>query len=277
MVYLAILLIVGWISVHPPRTPVFASPGSMGTPQETVRIEGEAGFLWAWWVPAENPKGAVVLAHGYCMNRAELAGEAALLWKHGYSCLLLDFRGHGQSQAAPCSFGWRERRDVAVAVRWVRERVDGPVGIYGSSMGAAACAFAQAEDASLADFVILDSSYDRLASAILGWWRFLGGRPLMWALAPTAVVAAPLAKINPFSIQVEDACRQITVPTLVMHGLADNLALPKEAEENANALAGPKAIAWFEGMRHSEARWEKPVEYRNALLTFLRDHHFVKD
>ncbi|CAN5427010.1 hypothetical protein BH11ARM2_BH11ARM2_08530 [soil metagenome] len=276
-IYLAVLLVVGWISVHPPRTPIFASPGSTGTPQETIRLEGEAGPLVAWWVPAEHPIGSVLLVHGYCMNRAELAGEARLLWERGFSCLLLDLRGHGQSHTAPCGFGWRERRDVAVGARWLRERVPGPVGLFGSSMGAAASAFAQAEDGTLGDFLILDSSYDRLSSAILGWWRFLGGRSLMWALAPTTIVAAPLAKVNPFKIQVEEACRKIQVPTLIMHGLADNLALPKEAQENFDALTGPKEIAWFKGMRHSEARWEKPAEYRLALLTFLRDHHFVDD
>ncbi|RYG42885.1 hypothetical protein EON79_18045, partial [bacterium] len=80
-VYLLVILIVGWISVHPPRTPIFASPGSMGAPQETVRIQGETGPLTAWWVAAENPRGAIILVHGYCMNRAELAGEAQMLWE----------------------------------------------------------------------------------------------------------------------------------------------------------------------------------------------------
>ncbi|RYG33667.1 hypothetical protein EON81_17625 [bacterium] len=208
------------------------------------------------------------------MRRPE-GGEAFMLWERGYSCLLLDVRGHGRSGRGRCGFGWREKRDVAVAVRWVRERVQGPVGLYGSSMGAASSAFAQAEDPTLADFVILDSSYNRLASAILGWWRFLGGNALMWALAPTAVIAAPIAGLNPFRIKVEDACRRITVPTLVMHGTADNLALPEEAQANFDALAGPKALVWFEGMKHSEARWEKPAEYRRVLVGFMTDNEFL--
>lgn len=269
LLYAAVIWLVAWVSLHPPRTPVFASPGSFGPHQETVRIEGQAGPLAAWWLPGEDEDRAVVFVHGYCMNRAEFAAEAFFLRQLGWSVLLIDLRGHGRSARALCGFGWREKQDVATAVAWLRKRHSGKVFLVGSSMGAAASAFAAAEDPKLADGLVLDSAYGRLAGAILGWWRFLGGKPLMYALFPTSVLAIPLARLNPFRITVTDACRRIQIPTLVLHGAGDSLALPPEAEANYAALAGPKKLVFFDRCGHSEARWEKPAEYRKQLLDWL--------
>jgi fermentation-respiration switch protein FrsA (DUF1100 family) len=173
--------------------------------------------------------------------------------------------------------GLYEARDVEAAVAYARKRVPGArIGLLGSSMGAAASAIACGNHPGLADVLVLDSAYSRLSSAVIGWWRFVGGRPLAVALAPTVLFAAPLAGFNPFKVDVSRYLASAgSVPTLVLHGDADTLALPSEAERNFQACEGPKEIVWFPRMGHSEARWELADQYSAALFAFLERHEFV--
>jgi pimeloyl-ACP methyl ester carboxylesterase len=269
--YLLIVLGIAWLSLHPLRTPIFISPGLLGSPQEEITIHTEKHVLRGWWVQGRIDV-VVVHVHGYLMNRAELAPVAFQLWRYGASNLLIDLRAHGRSGGRMCSLGLREREDVAAALRYARERAPGAkIVVIGSSMGSAASALALAEDPSLADLLVMDSGYSRLSSAILGWWRFLGGEVLKTILAPTVYLAAPMAGFNPFSVDIAKALAKIgSKPILHLHGTKDSLALPSEAMRNFEACAGPKEIVWFEGYGHSEYRWEQPEKYMAALLGFLR-------
>jgi pimeloyl-ACP methyl ester carboxylesterase len=274
VLYVALMFGIAWFSLHPVRTPVFFSPGMLGAPQENWDIESEGLRLRAWWIPADGAKTVAVLSHGYLMNRAELAPLAYTLWRRGISCLLLDLRAHGRSQGKQSYLGLREAEDVAAGVRAARAQVPGAkVVLIGSSMGSAAGVFAAAKYPGIADALILDSCYSKLSSAILGWWRLIGGRLLETLLWPTTLFATPIAGFNPFSVDVSVALHQAgEVPVLLIHGDKDDLALPREAERNRAACQGPAEIVWLRDCGHSEGRWERPVEYERAVLAFLENH-----
>lgn len=276
--YLALMFGIAWFSLHPVRTPVFFSPGMLGAPQENWDIESDGLRLRAWWIPADGATTVAVLSHGYLMNRSELAPLAYTLWRRGISCLLLDLRAHGRSQGKQSYLGYREADDVAAAVRAARAEVPGAkIVLIGSSMGSAAGVFAAAKYPGIADALVLDSCYSKLSSAILGWWRLIGGRFLERLLWPTTLFATPIAGFNPFTVDVSVALHRAgEVPVLILHGDKDTLALPSEAERNLAACAGPAEIVWLADCGHSEGRWERPVEYERAVLTFLERHGLVE-
>jgi pimeloyl-ACP methyl ester carboxylesterase len=271
--YLLLMFLVAWVSIHPPRLPVYLSPSVMGAPQEAVQFSPDG--LRGWWV--EGGPDVAVFAHGYLMNRSELAPVAYKLWKEGMSCLLIDMRGHGRSPAGKVTFGLEERHDVRAAVAFARERKPGgKIALVGSSMGSAASALAMGDDPAMADVLVLDSCYGRLASAILGWWRFLGGKLLMALLWPTAIVTMPLAGFNPFQVDVSRALARLeSVPVLILHGECDDLALPSEALHNFDSCPGPKRLVWFPRSGHSEFRWEQADLYYTSLIDFLREHGLI--
>ena len=45
-IYIAGVVGVAYLSLHPPRIPLFTSPGAFGAPQEEVRIPFDADLLW---------------------------------------------------------------------------------------------------------------------------------------------------------------------------------------------------------------------------------------
>jgi pimeloyl-ACP methyl ester carboxylesterase len=271
LAYIFGIVLAARISLHPPRIPLFSSPGAFGAPQEDIVMEpAEAIVCPGWWVQAENPRAIAILAHGYAMNRAELAPQAYQLWRSGVSCLLFDFRAHGRSRGGCSTIGWRERQEVAAAVALAKERQPGvPLVLIGSSMGSAACAFALATNPELANGLVLDSSYSRLSNSVPGWWRFVGGMPLQVLLWPVLPVAALLAKIQPHKIDVAEALEKIHIPVLVLHGDKDDLATPSEAERNLAALPEDTKAVWFAGCGHTEGRWLQPEVYWNSVDSFI--------
>ncbi len=266
--YLGVIFVVAWLSLHPPRTPVFSSPGAFCAPQEEIWLEPEPGIeLSGWWVKAENARAVIVLCHGYVMNRAELAPVAFRLWQEGYSCLLFDFRAHGSSRGGICSIGDRERRDVAAACKLARLRAPNlPIILIGSSMGSAAAALALGDEPALADGLVLDSSYSVLKNAIPGWWRFIGGRAAVFLLWPVMSIAALLAHLNPAKVDVREALLKLDhIPIAVLHGDRDDLVVVSEAERNMEALPSSTRITWFAGCGHTEGRWLLPDQYWTAI------------
>jgi len=278
VVYLLVLFAIAWISLHPFRIPTYLSPGSLGAAQENIAFESDGNTLRGWWVPAEESDAVMIFSHGYMMNKCEFTPDAAYWSKHGISGLLFDHRAHGHSGGKVCCFGVHEQTDIVAAVRFAREKKPGAkIILVGSSMGSASIAFALAKNPDLADLVILDSCYSRLGSASLGWWRFLGGKFLMFLLSPTVIIAAPMVGFNPFKVDVAKAVGHLShIPVLFLHGNRDTLALPSEAERNIAAHAGSHTVVWFDGCGHSEARWIQPDKYQYALGEFLQENGIIR-
>ncbi|MBI1334610.1 MAG: alpha/beta fold hydrolase [Armatimonadetes bacterium] len=275
ILYLLLLLGVAYCFVFPFRTPIFISPGFLGVPQEWIEFEdsGTGRLLRGWWVPKEDPEVVMVCAHGYMMNRAELAPFAPRFQNWPIAFLFFDLPAHGASRGRKSGFGYKERTAVASAVAEAKRRYpNAKIVLAGSSMGAAASAFALAESPNLADALILDSCYDRLVEAITGWWLFIGGKTLQYVLYPASFFGMPLSGVNPFRIVVSSALAKIAKPTLILHGGADTLAPPSAAKTNFDALAGPKSMVIFDGRNHSEARWEEPDRYFEAIEAFLQEN-----
>lgn len=278
LVYLLFLCLIVWVSLHPKRLPFFISPGLLGAPQSEVEFSSRDGVtLRGWWIEAAEPKAVVVLVHGYIMNRSEMTPVAYHLWRLGCSCLVFDLRAHGRSGGSSTGLGWLERADVAAAIAWASARhPDTKVAVIGSSMGGAAAAFALGYGLARPDAVVLDSAYSTLDSAVLGWWRFLGGKTLAWILAPTLLLSAVFVRFRPRDVDVARALSQAPeTPVLILHGKRDNLALPSQALRNFEACRRG-TLEWFDNCGHSEGRLNQPEKYLAVLQRFLEEHGVVR-
>jgi uncharacterized protein len=141
------------------REPVTRTPAEVGLPFEPVRFPATDGVgIKGWFVPAQGngaePAPAIVFVHGWMWNRSgNVAGKVPIddrdvdflpatkaLHDAGYSVLLYDVRGHGESEKGKgfLSFGPVEKRDFVGAVTYLRSRADvdsDRIGSIGISMG----------------------------------------------------------------------------------------------------------------------------------------------
>ncbi|WP_164519674.1 alpha/beta hydrolase [Nocardioides ferulae] len=129
----------GFTAGLPPRPALGdRTPADLGLAYEDVRLPTADGVdLAGWWVPSENG-GAVVLLHGAGSTRTAVLDEAGVLADAGWGVLLLDARGHGESEGSGMDFGWWGESDVAAALDFVAAQAGVSaerIGLLGLSMG----------------------------------------------------------------------------------------------------------------------------------------------
>jgi pimeloyl-ACP methyl ester carboxylesterase len=209
----------------------------------------------AWWrnaveVPVErkSARGTVVLLHGYLQNRAFLVPWAVALAEHGYRCVVVDLRGHGQSTGQHIGFGAFEARDISLVIDdldrrgWDVSRV----GLFGVSYGASIALLTAGRDARIATVVALEpfASADRAIPELLR--AAFPGRAKGISDAQFAAAHAKVAKIGGYdwhSADIPAALARSRAPVLFAHGEADRWLSPAHSRDLAVLAPNGSALA----------------------------------
>jgi pimeloyl-ACP methyl ester carboxylesterase len=269
---------------------------------EVVRLRSRDGLrLSGRWLPASEPTSdwspdpyeAILLLHGWSGSVAPDAVEFGPFLRRTAGVFALDFRGHGESDPSPTTFGLREVEDVAGALAWLGERGIKRVGIFGTSMGGIT---ALAAAVVLGDGTLPGADADVDATAA----ETDAPRPRIAGIVtesvppdlPTAIrnrlhgpMGGPLR--GPVSRQLWTAAAQrlgadaratepirviglIDVPVLLIHGDADE-TVPLEEGRRLLAVAGGNVEQWVvPGAAHSRAHATGPRAYEERVSEFLR-------
>ena len=265
---------------------------------EVVRLRSRDGLrLSGRWLPLEleeawvaDPHDAILLLHGYSGSIAPDLVEYGPFLRRTAGVLGLDFRGHGESDPAPTTFGMLEVEDVAGALAWLGERGITRVALVGTSMGGIAAieSVAILGDRTLAG----PDAHTSLTRAPID-----APRPRIVAVVAESVaggVEVPVANRirSPFRRFIarrlfDAAARRLgadprdtepgrviglvePVPLLLIHGAADS-TVPVGEGQRLMALAGPSAEHWIvEGADHSRAHAVAGQDYERRVTDFLR-------
>jgi fermentation-respiration switch protein FrsA (DUF1100 family) len=271
--YLGVGLFVAARLSAPTNAPMETTPASVGLEFEEVRIQSQDGLsLSAWWVETPGAKRAALLVHGWggAKDDAHVLATASVYARAGYSVLMLDLRGHGESAPARRTLGLREVRDARAAVAWLEGRGFGPesVVLHGWSMGGATVirvapgtgVSAVVEEAAYADLPLLlrdelpkNSGLPRLFNP----GTLLAGRLFLdfdaWEVRPAR--------------QARALCRE-DVPLLLIHSTDDEVVPFQHARLLEEAC--PQATFWrLESYEHVEAYLHP--EYEERLFGFLEE------
>ncbi len=123
---------------HPDRELV-ATPEDVGLRYEEVTFTTEDGVrLHGWWVPAPEPRGAVLFCHGNAGNVSHRLNSLKLFHDLGLTALAFDYRSYGRSDGTVSETG--TYADVRAAWRFLVEgRGIRPerIVLFGRSLGAA--------------------------------------------------------------------------------------------------------------------------------------------
>ena len=277
--YLLASAIIALVLTVPRRAPLEGNPQlTLGLPFEQVRLSarGEPIELAAWFIPAPAafpPGRAIIMVHGkdgcrtcgYGGTALRLAGR---LQERGFSVLMLELRGHGQSGDGRFTFGIRERRDVQGAVDWLLARgfAPGRIGLIGESMGAATSIGAAADEPAIGALVA-DSAYAELMPVLEQEFPRVTGLPAFLVpgavLLGRAVVGEDIASSRP----IDEIGRIAPRPVMLIHAAGD----PVIAAEHSRRLAATAGVeAWvlpYEGHVATFAR--APDEYVERVAAFF--------
>jgi uncharacterized protein len=240
------------------------------------------------WRP--DPHEAILLLHGWSGSIAPDLVEYGPFLRRTAGVLGLDFRGHGESDDAPTTFGLHEVEDVAGALAWLGERGITSVALFGTSMGGITA---------LASIVVLGDG--SLPSADVD-----PSAPAHDVAAPRPVIVGAVADSVPPEVTVgvanrmrvpfrgfvaarifEEAGRRVggdiratepiriiglteSVPILLIHGNGD-ATVPLKAGRRLAAAAGANVEHWeVASAAHSAGHATAPAEYEARVETFLR-------
>jgi fermentation-respiration switch protein FrsA (DUF1100 family) len=265
---------------------------------EVVRFRSRDGLRLAGrWLPAidddgwaADPHEAILLLHGYSGSIAPDLVEYGPFLRRTANVLGIDFRGHGDSDPGPSTFGMLEVEDIAGALAWLGERGITRVAMLGTSMGgmAAIAAVAVLGDGSLpaADIdpsptratvdaprptivaVVADSTAPEaeipVANRLRGpFRRFVTGRVFDAAARRLGADPRDLEPARVIGL-VEP------VPLLLIHGDADTTVPLADGQRLAD-LAGPDATHWIVPRAdHSQAHATAGQDYERRVTDFLR-------
>jgi pimeloyl-ACP methyl ester carboxylesterase len=269
---LIVLPIVAGQLLIAPR-PRQIGPPSAGLGAEPVAFESDSGSrIRGWLLPGQDPqKATVVLAHGKGGDRRAMLSRAGFLRVAGYTTLVFDFQGHGESPGDGITMGYQESFDVRAAVAFMRDRRPGRrVCVIGRSLGGAACLIG--DDPIDADALILESVYPTLDDAIanrmeqrFGWLGRLG-TPLL-TLQGYFLLGVPADACRPI-----DGIREFPNPVLLIAGVDDRHTTLAESRRMFEAARGPKELWAVERAGHVDY-WAVAREcYETRVLGFLAKH-----
>jgi len=240
---------------------------------EDVTLTTADGVAISGWYVAGTQPNAIVIVHGIHANRAYLIPQAVILAEAGYHLLLIDLRGHGLSEDAMMTFGYREALDVQAAVDYLMALPDvEQVGALGHSLGAAAVVRAAATDQRL-KALVLQSTYSSLSQAVNNSFNNFVLLP-KWPFAPVVIALAEFRTDLDMS-QIDSARDLATMPprpVLIIHGKGDNVFPVHHAQIMFDSAQEPKTLWIVEGMAgHVNPIDGHEPEYKERVLAFFED------
>lgn len=278
VVLIGVGVTIGGISAHvgdqlttPERETLTYTPKSLGLKYENVTIQSEEGYdLYGWWIPHPTPRATVVFAHGYGKNREQndlpLKELIPEFHEQGYNFLTFDFRASGISEGERVTVGVKEQEDLKAAIEYAKGRSDGPIVLYGISMGAAT-ALSTADDIEVAA-VIADSPFSDLRAYLetnLPVWSDLPNFPF----TPVIMTVTPwFTGLDADVVKPIEDIKKIDAPIFLIHSKDDDAIPVAESERLAEEKEGIELwVTDNEGHIGSYRSFQD--EYRQQIFEFL--------
>ncbi|MDQ2951949.1 MAG: alpha/beta fold hydrolase [Chloroflexota bacterium] len=273
--YLSVSYVVADRFTRVERHPIGRTPQVAAATYEDVALRTRDGLtLRGWFFPVRGDR-AAILIHGRHANRAEYQGRlehiADFLIAEGFSVLLFDLRGHGDSDGERFSLGQLERIDVASAIDFVANRgfAEKRIALLGISLGAGTAIQELLLHPGIGALVS-DSSYADAYTEVQEALQHEAGVP-GW-FTPGVFFVTKIAfgidgdQVRPAEIVRAHPERAI----LFIHCDTDGLILVHHADDLRAASANSASALWIaHGCEHAAASDLYPTEYRARVIAFL--------
>jgi fermentation-respiration switch protein FrsA (DUF1100 family) len=216
---------------------------------EDAWFEADGAKLHGWYVPCDNPRAVVLVAHGNAGNVSHRCDLLAGLHELNIATLIFDYRGYGRSSGSPSESGILA--DARAARAWLAQRAgvaEAEIVLLGESLGGGVMVDLAAGDG--ARGLILENTFTSLPDVAAFHYPWLPVRLLMRTRMDSA------AKIGRYR-----------GPLLQVHGDADTI-IPYAIGQRLFAAANePKELVTIAGGDHNDPR---TPEYFAAIDRFIQ-------
>lgn len=240
--------------VYFPSRGIWQTPSDAGLRHEDLRLDSSDGArLHAWFVPAEPAKGVIVFCHGNAGNISHRVDTLKIFHSLGYSTLIFDYRGYGESTGSPTEAG--TYRDADAAWRYLTDKrgvSPDKIVVFGRSLGGAVAAWLAQEHKPGA--LVLESTFNSFVDM---------GSAIYWFL--------PVRLLARFKYDTAACAQKAGCPTLVVHSPQDDIIPFRLGRRLYEALPQPKELLQIRG-DHNNGFMLTGADYTRGLQAFLDKH-----
>lgn len=218
----------------------------------------------------------IILVHGYDAEWRDMLGYARKLLDEGYSVMMPDLRGFGQSEGNTTSMGHFEKYDVIEwTERLINDKKPKNIVLFGVSMGAATVMLTSAEKLP-ADVVaaIEDCGYTSVKEEFEYNMKHIvhfPPYPVLWICDIITRVKSGWSFLN--DADCINAVRHARLPMLFIHGSEDDFVPFYMQDKLYSACTRPdKEKLMIDGAKHTEACLVDPEKYWNKVIGFVEKH-----
>lgn len=200
---------------------IVATPGQVGLPYEDIQLKtSDDVSLHGWYIPAPQSRGTVLFLHGNAGNISHRLDSVRMFHRLGYSTLIFDYRGYGNSSGAPTEQG--TYLDAEAAWRYLTEQRHIPscrIVLFGESLGGAVAAWLAAHQKPAA--LVIASGFTSVPDLGQQLYPFL-----------------PVRLLARIRYDTRENLRTVTAPVLIAHSPEDDI-IPFEHGRALYAAANP--------------------------------------
>lgn len=247
-----------WLSqakyIYHPTRPIEATPAEAGLEYEDVSFTASDGVhLTGWFVPAEHPRGVILLMHGNGGNIGHRIELLAILNRLNFSTFIIDYRGYGASGGTLSEHGTYLDAEAA----WdylIDQRSIAPkdIVLMGRSLGGVFAAYLAKDHA--AGAVIIDSSLTSVPD-----------------LGEELFPHFPVRRLSRYIYPTLDYLTGARCPVLIVHSPTDETVPFAHGQRLFEAAPEPKAFLQLIGA-HNDAFLVSGDDYTEGVSRFLSQH-----
>ncbi|MFC1735963.1 alpha/beta hydrolase [Candidatus Hydrogenedentota bacterium] len=252
--YVGLLVLVYVVQGHLlyiPSRNIAMTPATIGLEYEQVILKSADDVkISSWFVPVENSKGTILFCHGNAGNISHRLDTLEIFSKLGFSTLIFDYRGYGESKGKPTEKGTYD--DAMAAWDYLRKERDIPsedIVIFGRSLGGAVAAWIAARTEPRA--LVLESTFTSVPDLAGEVYPFLPGKLLCR-----------------FSYDTEALIGRMKCPVLVVHSPEDDIIPFSHGEALFTSASTPKEFLRIRG-DHNTGFLTSGEKYSAGIVKFL--------
>ncbi|MBV9222669.1 MAG: alpha/beta hydrolase [Acidobacteriaceae bacterium] len=233
----------------------------MRYPQGEWDLQGSAGAqdhwfnaadgtrLNAWWFPRPDARFGTLFLHGNAGNVTHRVDHAHQVLAAGSAFLVVDYRGYGKSQGSPSERGFYQDGDAAYADLLALGYAPNQIILQGESLGTA---------------VAVDLALRKPCAGLIL------ESPLKSLRAMAGTVLPGVGPLLAGGFDTYNKIQRVHVPTLIIHGNADEIVPFPQGQAVFQAANQPKQFWPVSGAHHNDLLYQAGPEYIMRLQAFYR-------
>ena len=242
---------------------------------QDVYVTSKDGLqLHGYWVPADHPRGTILLAHGYRSTMLVDFGIAFPFYHAlGMNILVPHQRSHGESEGKYITFGVKESEDMTCWIDYHNKTFgEFQMVLSGLSMGASTVLYLADQNLPKnVKGIIADCGFTSPWSILDSVYRSVIHLPS----GPSLFAADLFARLFAgFSLKEKDSrkvLKEAKLSVFMIHGLADDFVPSYMTQQGYDACVGKKRLLLVEGAGHGVSFLVDKTTYTTQIISFLEE------